>query len=144
MTIDDYDAVFELWSRSAGVGLGASDTRPAIAAYLERNPGMSAVAVSPTTGGAPVPPSLLGAVLCGHDGRRGTLHHLAVESSQRRQGIARALVSWCIVGLGDAGIEKCNIFLWRDNVDGEGFWHREGWSARPDIMLVQRFTRRDV
>lgn len=142
MTIDDYDAVFDLWSRSAGVGLGTSDTRPAIAAFLQRNPGVSAVAVSAATGAST--PHLLGAVLGGHDGRRGTLHHLAVEPEHRRQGIARALVSWCIAALADAGIEKCNIFLWRDNVDGEGFWIREGWSARSDIMLVQRFTRRDV
>ncbi len=132
MTSGDYDAVFALWSRCTGIGLGTSDTRPAITAYLARNPGMSAVAVKD--------PSLLGAVLCGHDGRRGTLHHLAVEPAHRREGIARALVSWCITALADAGIDKCNIFLWRNNADGEGFWLREGWSPRPDIILVQRFT----
>jgi putative acetyltransferase len=142
MTSDDYDAVFDLWSRCTGIGLGTSDTRPAITAYLARNAGMSAVAVKDADAERDASARLpLGAVLCGHDGRRGTLHHLAVEPAHRRQGVARALVSWCITALADAGIDKCNIFLWRDNADGEGFWLREGWSTRPDIMLVQRFTR---
>jgi ribosomal protein S18 acetylase RimI-like enzyme len=149
MTLDDYVAVYDLWKRCSGIGLGASDTRDAIAGYLERNPGTSPVAVPAAPPSAPdAPPSataashpLLGAALCGHDGRRGTLHHVAVDPAHRRRGIARALVDWCIDRLAESGIEKCNIFLWRDNTEGQAFWLREGWSPRQDIILVQRFTR---
>ena len=83
MRIADYDEVLALWQKSEGVGLGESDDRAAIAAYLARNPGLSLVAVAGKR--------TVGAVLCGHDGRRGYLHHLAAASSHRRQGIARAL-----------------------------------------------------
>ena len=38
MTIDDYEAVFALWSRTPGMGLSAADSRTAIARYLARNP----------------------------------------------------------------------------------------------------------
>lgn len=136
--LGDYDAVYDLWSRSEGVGLGDSDTRSAIAAYLERNPGMSAVAIDAASGGG----SIVGAALCGHDGRRGTLHHVAVEPSYRRRGIARALVDWGIARLGEAGIAKCNIFLWRDNTDGAAFWTREGWVGRADLVVMQRPIQR--
>ena len=70
--IKDYDAVFALWRRSEGVGLNESDTRAAIASFLRRNPRHSFIAEKQGR--------IIGAVLCGHDGRRGYLHHLAVAS----------------------------------------------------------------
>src|ERR1039457_6973520 len=76
--IEDFDAVIALWRRTEGVGLNESDTRRAITAYLRRNPNLSFVAAQ---GGR-----IIGAVLCGHDGRRGYLHH---RSEERRVGKER-------------------------------------------------------
>src|SRR5580693_6650003 len=84
MAPSDYDAVFALWQASEGIGLNESDTREAIAAYLGRNPGLSVV--------AEIENKIAGAVLCGHDGRRGYLHHLAVGHQHRRHRLGRALV----------------------------------------------------
>ncbi len=103
MTIADYDQVLALWQQCEGVGLGAADSRDNIAAYLIRNPNMSFIARSDE--------SLIGAVLCGHDGRRGYLHHLAVHPTARRQGIARQLVDRCLRELQRAGIAKCHLFV---------------------------------
>ena len=69
MTMADYPAVRSLWERTEGMGLNESDTPEAIAMFLERNPGLSLVIDSPDG-------EIVGAVLCGHDGRRGYLHHL--------------------------------------------------------------------
>src|SRR5215471_3680247 len=102
MSLDDYDEVIALWQSAEGVGLGESDTRDAIAAYLKRNPGMSFVARHEG--------ELAGAVLCGHDGRRGYLHHLAVAPPHRRNGLGRKLVAKCLAELKRRGILKCNIF----------------------------------
>jgi len=46
MAVDDYPAVAELWRRTEGIGLNESDTKDAVALYLHRNPGMSAVGQS--------------------------------------------------------------------------------------------------
>ena len=75
----DYPAVIELWKRCEGIGLSAADEAAAIAAYLARNPGMSFVALTDEG-------RVAGAVLGGHDGRRGYIHHLAVDAACRRQG----------------------------------------------------------
>ena len=83
MTSEDYDAVYALWQATEGLGLSDADSREAIARYLERNPGLSFIAVENE--------ELLGTVLCGHDGRRGYLHHLAVARSHRGQGLGRRL-----------------------------------------------------
>jgi putative acetyltransferase len=118
----------------AGVGLNESDTRPAIAAFLRRNRGLSLVARADGL--------LIGAVLCGHDGRRGYLHHLAVLPEWRRRGIGRLMVATCLNRLAAAGVPKCNIFLFADNKKGEVFWRRGGWKARGDLKVLQRPTGR--
>ena len=128
----DYAAVFALWKKTEGIGLNESDTRAAIRRYLRHNPGLSLVA---TAGGR-----IVGAVLCGHDGRRGYLHHLAVARSWRRCGVGRSLVSACLDRLRAEGIPKCNLFLFASNLPGKAFWRRLGWSVRADLRLVQRRT----
>jgi putative acetyltransferase len=116
-----------------GIGLNESDERPAMAHFVRRNRGFSLVA---TSRGA-----VVGAVLCGHDGRRGYLHHLAVRPDWRRHGLGRKMVESCLRRLAAAGVQKCNIFLFADNARGEAFWRRIGWSARCDLKVLQRPTR---
>ena len=84
---------------------------------------------------------LVGAVLCGHDGRRGYLHHLAVLQEWRRRGTGRRMVEACLERLAAAGIPKCNIFLFADNTRGRAFWRRNGWMVREDLKVMQRPTR---
>ena len=130
MSLRDYPEVRALWERSPGIGLNESDAREAVAAFLERNRDLSVVAVAEGT--------LVGAVLCGHDGRRGYLHHLAVAESHRGRGIARALLARCVRGLAELGIAKCNVFLFADNAEGAAFWQHNGWTPRRDLRVFQR------
>jgi putative acetyltransferase len=127
--IEDFDAVIALWRRTEGVGLNESDTRRAITAFLRRNPRLSFVAEKDGR--------IIGAVLCGHDGRRGYLHHLAVSKRHRRRGIGRLLVNACLAKLRQAGIQKCNIFIFANNAAGMKFWAHTGWSLRTELRLMQ-------
>jgi putative acetyltransferase len=129
MTLDDYAVVYALWQSTPGIGLSVSDEHDAIAAFLERNPGLSAVATSAH--------GIVGVVLCGHDGRRGYLHHLAVMSQYRKRGIAKMLVEHSLSRLREAHILKCNIFLFRNNESGSAFWHHNGWVTRDDLSVLQ-------
>jgi ribosomal protein S18 acetylase RimI-like enzyme len=129
MTAGDWDAVTALWRASPGIELNESDTRDAIAAFLERNPELSAVALASA--------EVVGAVLAGHDGRRGYLHHLAVTPSHRSRGIARALLDRALDRLAALGIVKCNVFILEDNVDGASFWRHAGFGPR-DFRVFQR------
>lgn len=130
MTPQDYDAVYALWEQTEGVGLSAADSRERITRYLERNPGHSFVAVD----GAAV----VGAVLCGHDGRRGYLHHLAVVPAYRRQGVGRQLVERVLAALQKAGIDKCHLFVFRTNAPALAFWQANGWQVRTELQLLSR------
>jgi N-acetylglutamate synthase len=130
MTLADYDEVLCLWQNAEGVGLNESDTRTAIASYLKRNRGMSFVARDGKR--------LVGAVLCGHDGRRGCLYHLAIAPSHRRNGLGTKLVARCLAKLERCGILKCNIFVYHHNAGGERFWRRNGWKKRLDLCMAQK------
>lgn len=126
--MQDYDEVYALWQRCEGVGLSSADSRQSIAAYLARNPGMSFTARDGET--------IVGAILCGHDGRRGYIHHLAVQEGYRRQGIGRHLVNHALALLIDEGIQKCHLFIFHENESGIAFWQNAGWTYRHDIRVI--------
>ena len=128
MEIEDYQDVLALWDASEGVGLSSADAEQSIEIFLERNPGLSRVAHRRE--------QLVGAVLCGHDGRRGYIHHLAVSRLCRREGIGSALVGRCLDGLRQIGIQKCHIFVFAVNSEAMVFWDRMGWTKREELTVM--------
>lgn len=125
-----YDAVSALWQSTEGITLRGVDSREGIGRYLERNPGLSFVAFDGET--------LIGAALCGHDGRRGYIHHLAVAPGHRRRGIGAALAGRCLTALAEQGIFKCHLFVRIDNPEARAFWERMGWAVREDVLFLSR------
>jgi len=135
MVVDDYDNAMLLWRKSEGIGLHHDDcdSKQGIGDYLMRNPGLSFVA---RQGG-----QIVGAVLCGHDGRRGYLQHLAVAPPYRGQGIGRTLVSRVLTALSAMGIRKYHIFVFKDNRAGRLFWEQIGWAERVDLVTMSSMTQ---
>jgi len=132
-TLDHYDAVHALWSRCEGMGLGRADSREGIARYLERNPGMSRVALD---GGR-----VIGALLAGHDGRRGNLNHLAVDPAYRHRGIGRRMLAEALERLREAGIDRCHGQVFSDNTRALEFWQTLGWTIHGEITLISKPLR---
>jgi ribosomal protein S18 acetylase RimI-like enzyme len=130
MTIEDYDLVYALWAASEGIGLSDADSKEGIHRFLERNPGLSFVALDGD--------QLVGAALCGHDGRRGYIHHLSVVNSHRRQGIGKSLVGRCMYALMRIGIAKCHLFVFDENEEAIKFWNKVGWTERVELMMMSQ------
>jgi len=128
----DHHQATELWRSCEGLGLTDSDSYEGIRAFLLRNPGLSFVA---ERGG-----QIVGAALCGHDGRRGFIYHLAVASSARREGIGRTLISRCLIRLRSIGIPKCHIVVYARNRVGRQFWRAAGWMERTELTLMSKPT----
>lgn len=133
-TIEAYDQVYSLWENCDGIGLSSADSRPAIQKYLERNPGFSLIAYDDDL--------VVGTILCGHDGRRGYIHHLAVRSDYRCQGIGCLLVDKSLSELQSFGIQKCHLFIFNDNSGGIKFWESIGWTYRQDIGVVSKIIEK--
>ncbi len=136
MTIGDYDEVLALWQACEGIGLRDADSQEGVARFLERNPGLSLIALDGQ--------HLIGAVLCGHDGRRGYIHHLAVSKPHRRLGIGRTLVGRCLSALEREGIGKCHIFVFSDNKDAIAFWEKIAWIERVELTMMSQNITRDL
>ncbi len=128
MAITDYEQVITIWKMSGGIGLSPADSRDQIEQYLLRNPGFSLVAL--------LEDAVIGAVLCGHDGRRGYIHHLAVSKGYRRKGIGRQLVDHCLIRLRQAKIQKCHLFIFTNNVEASSFWTEVGFSKRVELEMM--------
>lgn len=119
MTEADLPAARKLWAETEGVELAEGDSVAELAGYLRRNPGMSFVACSGE--------QLVGAVLAGHDGRRGLLYHLAVARDQRGRHLGRKLTERSLAAVKAAGVVRGLILVARDNGDGGRFWTKQGW-----------------
>jgi ribosomal protein S18 acetylase RimI-like enzyme len=130
MTIDDYKSVHAVWAGSEGIGLSDADSKEGIKRFLARNPGLSYIALDGD--------QIVGAALCGHDGRRGYIHHLAVIKSHRKRGIGRSLVSRCVYALMQIGIAKCHLFIFDENQDAINFWQKVGWTQRVELMMMSQ------
>jgi ribosomal protein S18 acetylase RimI-like enzyme len=129
MELTDYDDVLALWRGTNG--LGGVDTRQEIDRYLARNPGFSQVAI--------VDGQVVGALLCGHDGRRGYIYRLAVAREHRRQGIGQRLVETCLELLRMVDISHVTIFILHDNTPAELFWKDLGWVERTDLKTFAKY-----
>ena len=125
MKIADYESVIALMKNTPGVTFRDADSREATARYLDRNPGLSFVAEQNGT--------VVGCVMCGHDGRRGYLQHLIVSPKQRGKGIAQKMVSLCIERLESLGIVKAHIDVLITNETAIQYWIKRGWKKREDI-----------
>ncbi len=91
MLKSDYDKVLKLWKSSRGVGLSKADSRENIEKFLDRNPGFCFVSI--------MDDEVVGAILCGHDGRRGYIHHLTVDEPHRGRGLGTKLMNQCLMEL---------------------------------------------
>lgn len=133
MIADDYEAAYQLWENTAGMNLSQADSREEILRYLERNPGISQVCEDKDG-------LLAGTVMCGHDGRRGYMYHVAVSGACRGKGAGREMVSRSLNALREAGIAKCHLLVIEGNTLGRSFWSGTGWQERDGLVLFSQNT----
>ncbi len=125
MTIDDYPQVYALWMTIHGFAIrNIDDSQQGIARFLRRNPTTCVV--------AELNRQIVGAILCGHDGRRGCMYHVCVAEAHRKHGIGQQMVRFCLNALTAEGISKVNLIAFKTNEVGNRFWQGLGWTQRDD------------
>lgn len=131
MTIEDYDQLYALWLSCRGMGLNdVDDSREGVGRYLSRNPNTCFVAEEDGV--------LAGAIMAGHDGRRGYIYHTAVSPDYRRRGVGSALVEKAMHALKGEGITKTALVVFAHNEAGNAFWERQGFAEREDLAYRNR------
>jgi ribosomal protein S18 acetylase RimI-like enzyme len=125
-SIDDYDDVLQLWQTVEGLEIAEGDDREGIAQFLAHNPGLSRLAIDGS--------KVVGVSMCGNDGRRGHIYHVAVDPAYRRYGLGKRLVQECLDGLRRVGIVRAIILVADYNLRGAEFWKRAGWEDIPGAV----------
>ena len=130
MTVDDYEQISALWMSIRGFGIRSiDDSREGVERFIRRNPTTSMAAV--------IDGKIVGAILCGHDGRRGCLYHVCVREEYRNRGIGQKMVQACIEALRKEQINKINLIAFCRNEIGNRFWQGMGWSFRDDVNYYE-------
>ena len=136
MRKEDYDQVYDLWMSIHGFSIRSiDDSREGVARFLRRNPDTSVVAVADG--------KVVGAILCGHDGRRGCLYHVCVREEYRMHGIGKAMVVACMNALKKEEISKVSLIAFTANDVGNAFWKRIGWTKREDLNYYDFVLNRE-
>ncbi len=126
MTIEDYPQVYALWMSIHGFGIRTvDDSREGVEKFLKRNPATSVVAVEDDR--------VVGAILCGHDGRRGCFYHVCVAEDKRQRGIGKQMATFAMHALKAEGINKVSLIAFKSNEVGNRFWRSVGWTYRDDL-----------
>lgn len=136
MKVEDYKNITDLWKSIDGVGLrNLDDSKEGISKFLKRNPTTCFVSELDNL--------IVGTIMCGHDGRRGYIYHLAVDSHYRKQGIAKELVDKSIDALKLEGINKVALVVFEDNKIGNEFWENQGFIKRLDLIYRNKSINED-
>lgn len=128
-TMQDYAAVYTLWVNAGpGVSLRPSDQPAEIEKKLARDPDLFLVAEEDGR--------VVGVLMGAWDGRRGWLHHLAVEETWRNRGIGTALLEEVERRLKAKGCLKVNLLIYDTNVDARRLYERLGYQEMSAIMAM--------
>ena len=126
MTEEDYEQVYALWMGIHGFGIRSiDDSKEGVSRCLKRNPTTS---MDEDSDG-----KIIGAILCGNDGRRGCLYHVCVHEDYRKHGIGKAMAVACMRALQEEQINKVSLIAFKSNELGNHFWKEAGWCFREDL-----------
>lgn len=130
MTVGDYENVYALWKTIKGFGIRSiDDSREGVERFVRRNPTTSIVAEENG--------EVIGAILCGHDGRRGCFYHVCVKEEHRKRGVGKKMVEAAMEALKKEKISKVNLIAFQTNQVGNHFWRSMGWSFREDVNYYE-------
>jgi ribosomal protein S18 acetylase RimI-like enzyme len=121
--------VLRMW-RDAGAQPTHTDDAQSLRVLLAGDPGALIVAED---GG-----ELVGTVIAGWDGWRGSIYRLVVAESRRRRGLARQLLGEAERRLAAAGAARLGAIVVQTEPGAVGFWRSSGWEQQGERL---RFVR---
>jgi ribosomal protein S18 acetylase RimI-like enzyme len=125
--IEYYDEVVELW-RKAGVEVVSSDTIDEVTRVLNRNPDLFLI--------GKVQEKIVAVVIGTFDGRRGYVHHLAVDPNYQKIGFGKTIMDALIEQFRTNNIHKVHLFVEKSNRSAVEFYNNLGWDVREDLIMM--------
>ncbi|MHA1685983.1 MAG: GNAT family N-acetyltransferase [Candidatus Heimdallarchaeaceae archaeon] len=127
LKIEQYHEVYELWKK-ARIGLGWSDSEDGIRKMIERNPDLCLIGKENG--------KIVAVVLGGWDGRRGYVHHLAVDSACQGRGYGTQMMKELMKRFLEMRAHKVHLFVEKYNAGVVDFYKKQGWFVRDDLIMM--------
>ena len=126
---DDIAAVLAFWA-DATAEPSSTDDSAGLESLLAHSPGALILAVDEG--------AIVGSVIAGWDGWRGTVYRLAVAPALRRQGIATRLVDEAERQLRAHGVRRMHLIVSRaGGAAAEDFWMSAGYEPTDQLRMVK-------
>jgi ribosomal protein S18 acetylase RimI-like enzyme len=118
---DDIEAVLALWKR-AEAGPSSTESADDVRWLLERDP--DALLLADAEG------EVVGSLIVGWDGWRGTFYRLAVDPGHRRRRLATEMVRAGEERLRALGAKRLNAIVESEETDAMAFWGSAGYELQ--------------
>ncbi|MFX0003210.1 MAG: GNAT family N-acetyltransferase [Candidatus Hodarchaeota archaeon] len=126
-SMESYDDVIIIW-RKSGISVGSTDTKEEIKNILDRNPQLFLI--------GKVDQKIIGVVMGGFDGRRGYVHHLAVDPDYQKKGYGKMMMDELIARFRKMSVHKIHLFIEKYNKEVVEFYRNLGWEIRDDLIMM--------
>ena len=126
-TMPYYDEVLSLWKR-VGLSIGFSDKKAEVQKMLERNPGLFLI--------GKINDRVIAVVEGGYDGRRGYVHHLAVDPEFQKKGYGSKIMLELTQRFRQYNVYKIHLFIEKDRKKVVSFYKKLGWKKRKDLIMM--------
>ena len=125
--IEYYDDVMRLW-RKAGIEVVSSDTIDEVTRVFNRNPDLFLI--------GKIQERVMAVVMGAFDGRRGYVHHLAVDPDYQKRGFGKTIMDALVEQFRKMNIHKVHLFIEKSNKNVVEFYNNLGWDVRKDLIMM--------
>lgn len=122
-----YDVIIKIWKKT-GITVGSSDTKEEIERMFQLYPDLFLI--------GKVEEKVIGVVMGGFDGRRGYVHHLAIDPEYQRKGYGKLLIDELIERFRKKRVHKIHLFIEKQNKEVIAFYSKLGWEYRKDLIMM--------
>ena len=133
MQARDIQKVRDLW-QSVNIELTYSDKYEELERMIKHNPKLCLCLVLEKE--EEKKEEIIGAVLGGFDGRRGWVHHLAVNPIYQRKKYGNFIMQELLQRFKDMGVVKLKLEVFKSNSGVINFYKKLGWDHRTDLTTM--------